>query len=135
MSSPLAELSPIAVSVKIHFRKNHPMSFDPIQERRNRKYTREELDSIFKGSGTKLQEFKEQNPTLYKEYRRDYEALGGIGKSRQPNPAPNTPYKPPTRTFTPEELVARGQYSETEIRAFFNSKEANEVFTSEPKRV
>jgi hypothetical protein len=108
------------------------MTFDPIQEKRNQKYTLKELDGVFKGSGKKLQEFKEQNPTLYAQYRRDYEAMGGIGKNLSPNPQPYVKnYAPAPKQYSADELVARGRYSEAEIRAFFNSKAANDTFTTD----
>src|SRR6266478_3116493 len=105
--------------------------FDPIAAKRNQKYTREELTDFFKGSGTVAQRLRKENPAKYEELHAEAEKMNILGPSLIKAPAPNTPYKPPTRTYTAEELVARGQYSEAEIRAFFNSKEANDVFTSD----
>ena len=106
------------------------MSFDPIQERRTQKYTPAELKAFWQGPGYVVQRLLRENPALYQELHTAGEKAGVIGKSMAPNPAPNV-YKPPTKTYTPSELVARGRYSEAEIRAFFNSKESNDVFTSD----
>jgi len=107
--------------------------FDPIQEKRNQKWTRQELDSFFKGPGKIVQEVKQNNPTLYAEYRRAYEQMGGIGKSLAPNPAPYVNVEnyesPTTRRFTDQEIELRGRYSEAECKRFISSsKEATELF-------
>ncbi len=107
------------------------MSFDPIQDRRNQKYTRQELTEFFKGSGAVAQRLKRENPPKYEELRRSAEEMGIVGPSLIGTPAPNVSYKPPTRSYSAEELVARGQYSEAAIRAYFNSKESSDEFHSD----
>jgi len=107
------------------------MSYDPIQERRTQKYTRAELKDFWQGSGVVAQRLLKENPALYKELHDAGERVGVVGKSMAPNPAPNVPYRPPTKTYTPSELAARGRYSEAEIRAYFNSKESSDEFHSD----
>src|SRR5258708_17308720 len=107
------------------------MTFNPIEQKRNQKYTRVELDAFFKGSFAEAQRVKRENPSLYKEYRDAYEAMGIFAPSLIGTPAPNVPYKPPTRTYAPSELTSRGQYSEAEIRTYFNSKASSDEFHSD----
>jgi hypothetical protein len=110
---------------------------DPIRDARNQKFTRAELDSFFKGSGRIQQEVKENNPALYAEYRTEYERLGGIGKSLAPHPAPNVPYKAPQRSYTPEELKLRGEFTKEYCQELFgsgNSKAATELFKTNESR-
>jgi hypothetical protein len=105
------------------------MSFDPIAEKRTARWTKQELKTFWQGPD--VQRTRRENPALYRELHEAGERAGVVGKSMAPIPAPNVPYKPPTRSYTADELVARGQYSEQEIRKFFNSEEANKVFTSD----
>jgi hypothetical protein len=106
--------------------------FDPIQEQRAQKYTRAELKNFWQGPGSVVQRLKKENPALYKELQDAGVAANVIGKSLAPTPAPNVPYKPPTRQYEERELALRGQFSETEIRAFFaDAKKANALFQSD----
>jgi len=106
------------------------MSYDPIQERRTQKYTPAELKAFWQGPGYVVQRLLRENPALYQELHTAGEKAGVIGKSMAPNPAPNV-YKPPTKTYTPSELVARGRYSEAAIRAYFNSNASSDEFHSD----
>jgi len=59
--------------------------------------------------------------------------MGLIGPSAYGTPAPNTPYRPPTKTYTPEELKLRGDFSEARCRELFasgSSKEATELYNT-----
>jgi hypothetical protein len=106
--------------------------FDPIQEKRSQRYTRQELKDFWQGPGSVVQRLKKENPALYQELHTAGEQAGVIGKSLAPTPALNTPYKPPTRTYSADELAARGRYSEQDIRAFFaDAKTANALFHSD----
>ncbi len=100
--------------------------FDPIQEKRNQKWTRQELDAFFKGkgSGVELMKLKRENPTLYGEYRRAYEAQGGIGASAILPPAPYTTGTP-QKSYTDRELFLRAKYSLAELTTFFQSNKSN----------
>jgi hypothetical protein len=100
------------------------MTFDPIADKRNQKYTREELTSFFKGSAAVAQRLKKENPAKYQELRRSAEQMGIVGPSLIGTPAPNTPYRQPAKTYTPEELKLRGEFTETYCRELFASGDA-----------
>src|SRR6266404_6272239 len=102
------------------------MAYDSILERRKQGFTPSELKTWLTGSLKELNEFKREHPAEFQERRALAERLGIIGPSLYKTPAPNTPYKPPTKTYTTAELAARGQFSETEIRAYFNSKKSSD---------
>jgi len=102
------------------------MSFDPIEAKRIARWTKHELKDFWQGPD--VQKTLRENPTLYRELHIAGEKAGVIGKSMAPNPAPNVPYRPPTKTYTTAELAARGQYSEAAIRAYFNSKASSDEF-------
>jgi hypothetical protein len=113
------------------------MSFDPIQESRNKKFTREELKAFWQGPGRIVQQVRTENPQLYFELHSEAERHGLIGKSLAPSPAPNTPYRPPVKTYTPAELKLRGDFSEDYCRQLFasgSSKEAAELFKTDRER-
>src|SRR5882724_8351734 len=105
--------------------------FDPIEAKRNARYTREELTEFFKGNGTVAQRLRKENPAKYEELHAEAEKMNILGPSLIKTPAPNTPYKPPARSHTPSELASHGQYSEAEIRAYFNSKKSSDEFHSD----
>lgn len=108
------------------------MTFDPIAEQRSQKYTHAELKNFWQGPGTVVQRLKKENPALYKELQDAGVAANVIGKSLAPTPAPNTPYRPPTRQYEERDLVLHGRYSEQDIRAFFaDAKTANALFHSD----
>jgi hypothetical protein len=111
--------------------------FDPIEAKRNARYTREELTEFFKGNGTVAQRLKRENPPKYAELHAEAEKLNILGPSLIKTPAPNTPYKPPTRSYTPSELVVRGQFTESYCRELFasgDSKAAKALFEANPER-
>jgi hypothetical protein len=95
--------------------------FNPLEEKRNARYTRQELKEFWQGPGVVVQRLRTENPALYAELHAEGERAGVVGKSMAPNPAPNTPYKPPTKTYTAGELAARGRHSETYCRELFAS--------------
>jgi hypothetical protein len=109
------------------------MTFNPILEKRNQQYSYQELKTFWQGPGRIVQRTKEQNPALYAELHAAGEAANLIGKSLSPNPQPYVKnYAPAPRQYSADELATRGQYSETEIRAFFaDAKKANELFHSD----
>jgi len=109
------------------------MTFNPIEDRRNQKYTYQELKTFWQGPGRIVQRTKEQNPTLYAELHAAGEAANLIGKSLSPNPQPYVKnYEPAPRQYSADELAAHGRHSEADVRAFFaDAKKANEVFTSD----
>jgi hypothetical protein len=96
--------------------------FDPIQEKRSQKYTREELNSVFKNGAVAMRLMKE-NPELYRTMRKEYEALGLIGPKAIGDPAPYTTALP-QRNFTDRELFLRAKYSLEELTTFFRSNNA-----------
>lgn len=114
--------------------KDEVTMLDPIEEKRNQRYSREELEEFFKGSGAVAQRLRHENPTKYAEIRKSAEAMGIIGPSLIGTPAPNVPYKRPTRTYTSEELEARGRYSEDYCRQLFasgNGRAARELYETD----
>ena len=113
------------------------MTFDPIADKRNQKYTREELTSFFKGSAAVAQRLKKENPAKYAEIRRSAEEMGIVGPSLIGTPAPNTPYRPPTKTYSADELKLRGDFTESYCRDLFasgNSSAAKALFETDPER-
>jgi hypothetical protein len=98
--------------------------FDPIEAKRNQKYTREELTDFFKGSGTVAQRLRKENPAKYEELHAEAEKMNILGPSLIKPAAPNVPYRPPTRTYTPQELAARGRFTEDYCRQMFASGDA-----------
>jgi hypothetical protein len=113
------------------------MTFDPIADKRNQKYTREELTSFFKGSAAVAQRLKKENPAKYQELRRSAEEMGIVGPSLIGTPAPNVPYKPPTRSYSADELKLRGDFTESYCRELFasgNSSAAKALFEADPER-
>ncbi len=113
------------------------MSFDPIEAKRNARYTREELTEFFKGNGTVAQRLRKENPAKYQELHAEAEKMNILGPSLIKAPAPNTPYKPPTRSYSADELVARGQFTESYCRELFasgDSKAAKALFEADPER-
>src|ERR1700687_294835 len=107
------------------------MAYDSIKAAREQGYTREELKTWLTGSLKDLDAFKKEHPAEFQQRRAIAERLGIVGPSAYGTPAPNTPYKRPTRTYTPSELALHGQYSEAAIRAYFNSKESSDEFHSD----
>ncbi len=97
--------------------------FDPIQERRTQKYTHAELKNFWQGPGYVVQRLLRENPALYQELHTAGEQAGVVGKSLAPRPASNV-YKPPTRSYSAEELKLRGEFTESYCRQLFASGDA-----------
>jgi hypothetical protein len=93
--------------------------FDPVQEKRNQKYTREELNSVFK-NGAVAMRLMTENPALYGTMRREAEALGILGPKAIGDPAPYTTRKP-QKSYTDRELFLRAKFTAQECREFFNA--------------
>lgn len=88
-------------------------------------------DRAIPGAAQKL--FKENRP-LHDSLRKAAEVYKLLGPSSYGTPAPNTPYKPPTRTYTSAELAARGQFTESYCRELFSSgsaKAARELYETD----
>jgi len=96
--------------------------FDPIQEKRNQKYTREELNSVFK-NGAVAMRLMTENPELYRAMRAEAEALGILGPKAIGDPAPYTT-APPQKSYSDRELFLRAKFSLEELKTFFRSNNA-----------
>jgi hypothetical protein len=110
--------------------------FDPIAASRTQRFTKQELKTFWQGPGRIVQRTKEENPVLYKQLQDAGVEAGVIGKSLAPNPAPNV-YKPPTRSYTPQDLKLHGEFSEsycTELFASDNAKAATALSKADPER-
>jgi hypothetical protein len=111
------------------------MSFDPIEAKRTARWTKQELKQFWQGPD--VQRTQRENPALYQQLHIAGEQAGVIGKSLRGTPAPNVPYKPPTKTYTPEELKLRGDFTESYCRELFgsgNSSAAKALFETDPER-
>jgi hypothetical protein len=96
------------------------MAYDSIQDRRNQRFTREELKTWLTGSLKELDAFKREHPAEYQERHAIAVRMGIVGPSLYKTPAPNT-YKPPTRQFSPDELRLRGQHTQAYCKQLFAS--------------
>src|SRR5580700_5953463 len=97
-------------------------------------HSRADVELVFgkKGDAAKASRMFRENRPLYDSLRQAAEDYKILGPSATGTPAPNVPYKPPTRTYSTDELAARGRYPEQDIRAFFaDAKTANALFHSD----
>jgi hypothetical protein len=100
------------------------MAYDSIQDRRNQRFTPEELKTWLTGSLKELDAFKREHPAEYAERHAIAERMGIVGPSLYKTPAPNVPYQKPTKSYTTEELRLRGQFTEDYCKQLFASGDA-----------
>src|SRR6267378_152111 len=104
--------------------------YDPIAAQRAMLYSRQELESIFKGSGNTAQKLFLENPELYKTMRAEAVAQGLLGPSATGTPAPYTTGTP-QKSYTDRELFLRAKYSLAELTTFFQSNKSNNAGNKE----
>ena len=97
--------------------------YDPIAAQRAMLYSRQELESIFKGSGLTAQKLFLENPELYRTMRAEAVAVGLLGPSAIGTPAPYST-APPQKSYSDRELFLRAKYSLEELTTFFRSNNA-----------
>jgi len=94
--------------------------YDPIAAQRAMLYSRQELESIFKGSGLTAQKLFLENPELYRTMRTEAVAQGILGPSAKGTPAPYTTGKP-QKSYSDRELFLRAKFTAQECKDFFNA--------------
>ena len=94
--------------------------YDPIAAQRAMLYSRQELESIFKGSGLTAQKLFLENPELYRTMRAEAVAQGILGPSAILPAAPYTVGQP-QKSYTDRELFLRAKFTAQECRDFFNA--------------
>lgn len=89
-------------------------------------HSRADVELVFgkKGDAAKASRMFRENRPLYDSLRKAAEDYKILGPSLIKTPAPNTPYKPPVKTYTPSELKLRGDFSEDYCRQLFASGDA-----------
>jgi hypothetical protein len=101
------------------------MAYDSLLDRRNQRFTREELKTWLTGSLTELNAFKRDHPAEYAERHKIAERMGIVGPSLYKTPAPYVKkYEAPTRQYSADELKLRGDFSEDYCRQLFASGDA-----------
>jgi len=113
------------------------MTFDPIEAKRTARYTRQELKEFWTGPLHVKQKLFRENRAKYEELHLAGEQEGLLGPSLIKPAAPNTPYRPPAKTYTPGELKLRGEFTESYCRELFasgNSSAAKALFETDPER-